>query len=346
MAIPKLHDLTLPILEKLAATGAEIPHSSLVDQLAEQFNVTKAERELRHHKGGHKIFRNSRVGYAKLELKLAGLIMYSDGGPVSITSLGRLALAANPSRIDTDFLRTWQEEYAKQKGSNEESRTHHFPPSVGAGEVGERQFGYSAATGMSRHTLQEEKRAKATPTRWELTLPILERLDAADGELSHSIIVDQLAEQFNLTNAERNEEHAQGNRKFGDTEVGFAKFELKNAGLIVYGDGAMRPTRITGRGRSVLWIAHARNVAKIDQDFLRPLQEEWETKEQLILLAIRMNELVFDTLKIAHDMSRSIEHIGKKFMDSDPAFYNYIENCSDVLSRLEEEVGRTLDYDW
>ena len=345
MAIPKLHDLTLPLLEMLAAAGGELSHSALVDQLAERFNLTEAERELRHRKGGQRIFRNSRVGYAKLELKLAGLIMYSNGGPIRISRLGRIAMADSPRKIDRVYLRPWQEKFAEQKDTKEKLREHNDPFSVEASEADERQLGHQAATGVRLHRQQEEKRTMAIPTRWELTLPVLEKLDAAGGELSHSTIVDQLAEQFNLTTTERNEVHPKGNKKFGDIEVGFAKLELKNAGLVAYGDGTMRPTRITGRGRRVLWMVRARGEPQIDQDFLRPLQEEWETKEQLISMAFRMNHLVSNALAAACDMSRSIEQIGKKYMDSDPLFCNFIEDWSEGLSRFEEEFGRTLEFD-
>lgn len=117
MAIPKLHDVTLPLMPKLAAAGGELPHSILVEQLAEHFKLTEVERELRHTKGGHKVFRNSRIGYAKLELKLAGFIVYSKGGPVRLTEVGRKVLRDNPRRIDKSFLTPWQEDFAKQKKS-------------------------------------------------------------------------------------------------------------------------------------------------------------------------------------------------------------------------------------
>lgn len=120
MAIPRLHDVTLPLLQRLANAGGELSHTDLVEQLAEHFKLTKAERELRHPKGRQKVFRNSRVGYAKLELKLAGFIFYSDGGPVRLTELGWKVLRDNPRRIDRDFLTPWQEHFKNQKESRQE----------------------------------------------------------------------------------------------------------------------------------------------------------------------------------------------------------------------------------
>lgn len=106
----------------------------------------------------------------------------------------------------------------------------------------------------------------AIPSRWDLTLPILEMLE--HGELDHSEIADKLAEQFNLTEAERNKRSATGKRKFRETEVGFAKQQLKEAGLIDYGNGKRRPARITERGRQILSL----RPENIDKGFLKSLE--------------------------------------------------------------------------
>ncbi|MCY3898112.1 MAG: DUF3883 domain-containing protein [Caldilineaceae bacterium] len=134
MAIPKLHDVTLPILQQLADAGGELPHSVLVDQLAKQFNLTEAERELRNVKGGNRVFANSRIGWAKVELKLAGLVVYSKGGPVRLTDVGWMVLESKPRKIDSSFLNPLKEYFAKQKGEGrvfEEGLRALIPQDVG-----------------------------------------------------------------------------------------------------------------------------------------------------------------------------------------------------------------------
>lgn len=113
----------------------------------------------------------------------------------------------------------------------------------------------------------------AIPTRWELTLPILEEL--AIEEMTPSALIDELAPRFKVTEDELNERTKEGNRRFANEEVGHAQRELKEAGLIDFGDGQVRPAHITRRGICVL----ALNPAKVDKGFLAPLKEERKTKE-------------------------------------------------------------------
>lgn len=103
------------------------------------------------------------------------------------------------------------------------------------------------------------------PTMFDLTLPVLELL--GDGEIYHnSVLADQLAQRFNLTEAERNERTSSGQRRFAN-RISWARMELKNAVLLEY----TRPgtSRITDRGRQVL----VDKPHRIDRPFLSKFEE-------------------------------------------------------------------------
>ena len=91
-------------------------------------------------------------------------------------------------------------------------------------------------------------------------------------------LVDELAAAFNVTDDDRNLKTESGQRWFADEEVGHAKRELKEAGLIDYGGKNRGPARITRRGILVL----ATYPSRIDENFLKPLKEMHETQEMYL----------------------------------------------------------------
>ena len=107
---------------------------------------------------------------------------------------------------------------------------------------------------------------------FDLTLPVLELL--GDGEIYHnSVLADQLAQRFNLTEAERNERTSSGQRRFAN-RISWARMELKNAVLLEY----TRPgtSRITDRGRQVL----VDKPHRIDRPFLSKFEEYRHTQSK------------------------------------------------------------------
>ena len=114
MAIPQPYDvLFLPTLKLLAKAGGELSFDELEEKLAYQFNVSKADRERRHGKSNKKIFRNSRVGWAKDYLKQQGFAEFPVRNFVRITDLGRMLVAENPAKVDRAYLRQWKETRGK-----------------------------------------------------------------------------------------------------------------------------------------------------------------------------------------------------------------------------------------
>ena len=101
--IPDYQTLMLPLL-KLVSNGQAHQYRNLIESMAVQFEVADAERKELLASGNQSIFDN-RVGWAKTYLKKAGLIDSPKRATFIITELGRQALAKNPDRIDTKYLR-------------------------------------------------------------------------------------------------------------------------------------------------------------------------------------------------------------------------------------------------
>lgn len=93
----------LPIL-KICKDGKKLHRSELTNILADQFELTKEERNQLKPSGGQTLFEN-RVGWATFDLKKAGLVN-REKGVVSITEEGGKILQQNISQIDRKFLLT------------------------------------------------------------------------------------------------------------------------------------------------------------------------------------------------------------------------------------------------
>jgi len=105
MPIPSYQTVMLPLLT-LAGDGAEHQFHQAVDTLAEQFDLTDAERsELLP--SGTDVF-GSRVGWARTYLKQAGLLDSPKRGVFRITSEGKALLAQKPQSIDNNVLNQYE----------------------------------------------------------------------------------------------------------------------------------------------------------------------------------------------------------------------------------------------
>lgn len=102
MPIPDFQNLMLPLL-RIAADGAEHRLSDVIEALAQQFELSEAERAELLPSGVQPKFDN-RVGWARTYLGKAGLVESPRRGWFRITERGRAALAQNPLRIDMAFL--------------------------------------------------------------------------------------------------------------------------------------------------------------------------------------------------------------------------------------------------
>lgn len=118
--IPSYEDLMLPML-KFLSDGREHSMKEVEDYLADQFNVTDAERLQRYEKSGAPIFKD-KVSWARTYMFKAKLIDVPRRGYVIITNRGREVLTQNRQRLDHKFLEQYPEFQAfhnvsKPKGS-------------------------------------------------------------------------------------------------------------------------------------------------------------------------------------------------------------------------------------
>jgi len=120
MAIPKLYDITAPLLQ--IYNDHEIhSRSDMAEHVSNHFNMTDEERRKLKPSGGETLI-NNRCGWARFELKKAGLLEQLTDKTYKITSSGLEILKSNPTEINRKFLMTiptYSEYVNKQKEGDE-----------------------------------------------------------------------------------------------------------------------------------------------------------------------------------------------------------------------------------
>lgn len=104
--IPDYQTLMLPVLD--AAAAGEVRISDVIPRLADEFNLTDAERAEMLPSGRITLFAN-RVHWAKTYLKQAGLISQSRRAHYTLTERGEHALRSGLERIDNRYLSQFRE---------------------------------------------------------------------------------------------------------------------------------------------------------------------------------------------------------------------------------------------
>lgn len=102
MPIPDYQSVMLPLLRLVAAAG-EVSLQDAIGRLAEEFQLTPAERTALLPSGQQAIFRN-RVAWASFYLRKAGLLERVRRGVFKVSEAGAIALNRDPKRIDVRFL--------------------------------------------------------------------------------------------------------------------------------------------------------------------------------------------------------------------------------------------------
>lgn len=102
MGLPKLYEITLPLLQFLKD---ETPRSKkeTLEFVCEHFKLTEIERKQLKPSGGQSLIDN-RCGWARFELKKAGLIEQLTDKTMKITSSGLEILQKNPDEINRKYL--------------------------------------------------------------------------------------------------------------------------------------------------------------------------------------------------------------------------------------------------
>ncbi|GIW91738.1 MAG: restriction endonuclease [Pirellulaceae bacterium] len=107
MSIPDFQLIMLPLL-KLLGDDRERSIQECTNALADHFHLSPEERTKLLPSGQMSVFRN-RVGWARTYLKKAGLVESPRRGAVRITPRGKEVLKKNPDRIDTEYLKQFEE---------------------------------------------------------------------------------------------------------------------------------------------------------------------------------------------------------------------------------------------
>lgn len=123
MPIPNYQMLMLPLL-RFAADGNDHTTREAVEVLANEFELTSAERNELLASGQQPIF-NNRVGWANSYLKKAGLLESPRRGALRITARGKQVLGGSPARIDVKFLERFPEftEFRDASRNNRDTAT-------------------------------------------------------------------------------------------------------------------------------------------------------------------------------------------------------------------------------
>ncbi len=114
--IPSYQKLMLPVLKSCA--NGEVSTPDIIEKLANDFSLTKEEREKLLPSGKQTKFSN-RVHWAKGYLKQASLLKYTARSYFIITDAGKKVLEQNPSHIDNKFLEQFEsfQEFRNRKGT-------------------------------------------------------------------------------------------------------------------------------------------------------------------------------------------------------------------------------------
>jgi restriction system protein len=136
MAIPDFQSLMLPLL-KVVADGREYCLRDAVELLAQEYQLTDAERQQLLPSGRYPTFDN-RIAWAKTYLKKAGLIDQPRRAFFQITERGREVLKSSPGSINMKFLERFPEYVAfKESTEQVESQQHIVQPSSAQNETPE-----------------------------------------------------------------------------------------------------------------------------------------------------------------------------------------------------------------
>ncbi|WP_167146899.1 restriction endonuclease [Pseudomonas sp. OTU750018] len=107
MAIPDFQSVMRPVLNAVA-DGTPLSLSALRERIADEFQLSEAERHERLPSGRQTVI-NNRVGWARTYLNKAGLLNIPTKGQVQITPRGLEALSTGPERITVSWLKRYPE---------------------------------------------------------------------------------------------------------------------------------------------------------------------------------------------------------------------------------------------
>jgi restriction system protein len=118
--IPTFEEVMLPLLQTIK-DKREYSLRQVEESVAEHFQLTEEERN-RLLPSGKMTYLYNRIGWAKTDLKFAGLIEQSGRGLFKITERGLQVLNENPQKIDVEYLTRFPEFVEWQNKEKEDKR--------------------------------------------------------------------------------------------------------------------------------------------------------------------------------------------------------------------------------
>jgi restriction system protein len=109
MPIPDYQTVMLPLLRVVARHSAPLHFTDAVQLVADEFALTPEERQQGFASGRNTTVIRNRTYWAKLYLKMAGLLSIPQRGFVQVTERGQRALSENLKAINVDYLNQFPE---------------------------------------------------------------------------------------------------------------------------------------------------------------------------------------------------------------------------------------------
>ena len=121
MAIPDFQSIMLPLLE-FVSDCVNHDNSEAIEYIATRFNLTEQDRKQLLPSGQQRVLGN-RVAWARVHMRMAGLLENRARGIFGITQRGREVLEQKPPKINLKFLQSFPDyiEWRSKKKETEEA---------------------------------------------------------------------------------------------------------------------------------------------------------------------------------------------------------------------------------
>ena len=173
MTVPDFQTLMLPLLQ-IAADGREHKLSEAIETLAEQYDLSPADRRELLPSGRQSKFVN-RVGWSATYLRKTKLLEGTGKGRFRITERGQAELRLNPTRIDLRYLGKYPELATFRRGAQ-----------LDAADNGE------AAVEATEQTPREVLETSYQLLRRELAQDLLEQIKKRPAIFFEQLVIDLL----------------------------------------------------------------------------------------------------------------------------------------------------------
>ena len=173
MTVPDFQTLMLPLLQ-IAADGREHKLSEAIETLAEQYDLSPADRRELLPSGRQSKFVN-RVGWSATYLRKTKLLEGTGKGRFRITERGQAELRLNPTRIDLRYLGKYPELATFRRGTQ-----------LDAADNGE------AAVEATEQTPREVLETSYQLLRRELAQDLLEQIKKRPAIFFEQLVIDLL----------------------------------------------------------------------------------------------------------------------------------------------------------